>query len=87
VLENKYGVDDLYQAVFARGSLWLGRVFWKRGDVALIDGIAVNGSAQLVGWSASLLRQIQSGRMYHYAFAMILGLIALLGSLIWTLRA
>jgi NADH-quinone oxidoreductase subunit L len=87
VLENKYGVDDLYQAVFSKGSLLLGRLFWKRGDVGLIDGVAVNGSAQLVGWVSGALRQIQSGRMYHYAFAMILGLIALLGSLIWTLRA
>jgi len=73
--------------VFSKGSLLLGRLFWKRGDVGLIDGVAVNGSAQLVGWVSGALRQIQSGRMYHYAFAMILGLIALLGSLIWTLRA
>lgn len=86
VLENKYGFDDFNQAVFARGSLRLGRLFWKTGDTAMIDGVAVNGSAALVDRIASVVRHLQSGLMYHYAFAMILGLIALLGALIWSLR-
>ena len=86
VLENKYGFDDFNQAVFARGSLKLGRLFWKAGDTAVIDGIAVNGSAALVDRIAAVVRNVQSGLMYHYAFAMILGLIALLGALIWSLR-
>jgi NADH-quinone oxidoreductase subunit L len=86
ILENKYGFDDFNQAVFARGSLGLGRFFWKAGDGAVIDGVAVDGSAALVDRISGVVRQVQSGLMYHYAFAMILGLIALLGALIWSLR-
>ncbi|HWT14816.1 MAG TPA: NADH-quinone oxidoreductase subunit L, partial [Patescibacteria group bacterium] len=83
ILENKYGFDDFYQAVFARGSLLLGRGLWKGGDVALIDGAIVNGSATLVERASSIMRWMQSGYLYHYAFAMILGLIALLGAFVW----
>jgi NADH-quinone oxidoreductase subunit L len=79
VLENKYGFDDLYQAVFARGSVLLGRGLWRGGDVAVIDGGIVNGSAAVVDRLAGILRTLQSGYLYHYAFAMILGLIVLLG--------
>jgi NADH-quinone oxidoreductase subunit L len=86
VLERKYGFDDFYQAVFARGSLGLGRAFWRGGDTALIDGMLVDGSATFVDRLAAVARQIQSGMLYHYAFAMILGLIAVLGTLIYTLR-
>jgi NADH-quinone oxidoreductase subunit L len=81
-LENKYGFDTLYQALFARGSLVLGRGLWRGGDVALIDGAVVNGSATLVERIAAMLRWVQSGFLYHYAFAMILGLIALLGAFV-----
>ena len=86
ILENKYGFDDFNQAVFARGSVRLGRLFWKAGDTAAIDGVMVNGSVALVDRISQIVRQLQSGLMYHYAFAMILGLIALLGALIWSLR-
>ncbi len=78
VLENKYGFDDFYQAVFARGSVMLGRGLWRGGDVAVIDGGIVNGSAAVVDRLAGILRTLQSGYLYHYAFAMILGLIVLL---------
>lgn len=83
LLENKYYVDDLYQAVFARGSLLLGRGLWKGGDVAVIDDGLVNGSARLVGRVASLIRRVQTGFLYHYAFAMIVGLLVLLGVFVW----
>ena len=83
ILENKYGFDDLYQAVFARGSVSLGRGLWKGGDVAIIDGALVNGSAAIVERASSIMRWMQSGYLYHYAFAMILGLIALLGAFVW----
>jgi NADH-quinone oxidoreductase subunit L len=83
VLERKYGFDELYQALFANGALKLGRQFWKWGDQKFIDQLIVNGSAQLVDRGAGLLRQIQSGYLYHYAFAMILGLVALLGAFVW----
>jgi NADH-quinone oxidoreductase subunit L len=75
---NKYYLDDLYFAVFARGSRGLGTALWKVGDVGLIDGVVVNGSARTVGWLSGLLRHLQSGYLYHYAFAMIIGLSALL---------
>jgi NADH-quinone oxidoreductase subunit L len=83
VLERKYGFDDLYQAVFARGSVWLGRGLWRGGDVAVIDDGLVNGSANLVDRLAGLARRVQSGYLYHYAFSMILGLIVLLGFFAW----
>jgi NADH-quinone oxidoreductase subunit L len=83
LLERKYGFDDFYQTVFAKGSLLLGRGFWKWGDAGLIDGWIVNGSAAVIDRSAGVLRWIQSGYLYHYAFAMILGLIALLGAFVW----
>jgi NADH-quinone oxidoreductase subunit L len=81
VLENKYGFDDLWIGGFARGGVGLGRFASKRGDAGLIDGIIVDGSAWVVDRTASLLRHLQSGYLYHYAFAMILGLITLLAVL------
>ena len=85
VLENKYGFDDLYQALFAGGSLKLGRAFWRGGDAAVIDGVIVDGTASLVDRVASIVRHVQSGYLYHYALAMIVGLVALLGVLIHSL--
>ena len=55
----------------------------RQVDEKVIDGFFVNGSTRLVGAGAALLRKTQSGYLYHYAFAMILGLIALLGVLLW----
>jgi len=78
LLANKFYFDEIYQAVFARGSRALGTALWRVGDVALIDGGMVNGSARVVGWVSGLLRQLQSGYLYHYAFAMVIGLSALL---------
>ncbi len=78
ILDRKYGFDDLYQWLFARGSQLLGKGLWQAGDRVLIDGIAVNGSAQSVGWLASVMRFLQTGYLYHYAFAMIIGLLGLL---------
>jgi NADH-quinone oxidoreductase subunit L len=86
ILDNKYGFDDLWIKGFAGSGLRLGRAFWKGGDTAVIDGVIVDGSATVVDRIAGLARQLQSGMLYHYAFAMILGLIALLGALIWALR-
>jgi NADH-quinone oxidoreductase subunit L len=78
LLANKFYVDEIYQAVFAGGSRGLGTALWRVGDVALIDGGMVNGSARVVGWLSGLLRHMQSGLLYHYAFAMIIGLSTLL---------
>jgi len=83
VLENKFYFDWFNEKVIAGGSRWLGMALWKGGDVALIDGAAVNGSARLVGWVASVARGLQSGYLYHYAFATIIGLSVLLAWLLW----
>lgn len=78
VLENKYGFDDFNQTVFAGGARKVGQLLWQVGDKTVIDGAAVNGTAKLIGFTSKMLRQIQSGYLYHYAFAMIIGLWLLL---------
>jgi NADH-quinone oxidoreductase subunit L len=87
ILENKYGFDDLWIKGFAGGGIRLGKFSWKRGDAGLIDGLLVNGSAVLIDRIAGVLRQVQTGRLYNYAFAMILGLIVLLAVLVKTVGA
>jgi NADH-quinone oxidoreductase subunit L len=79
LLDHKYWIDELYFAVFARGGVKLGEGLSKVGDTAIIDGAIVNGSANLVQRIAGGVRRLQSGFLFHYAFAMILGLILLLG--------
>ena len=83
LLDNKYYVDAFNEKVIAAGSRALGTVLWRGGDVTIIDGAAVNGSARLVGWIASVARGVQSGYLYHYAFATIIGLSGLLAWLLW----
>jgi NADH-quinone oxidoreductase subunit L len=80
---NKYYADDFNQKVFAGGSVGLGKILWKAGDAALIDGVAVNGSARLVGWLSGVVRHVQTGYLYQYAFTMIIGLAVLLGWYLW----
>jgi NADH-quinone oxidoreductase subunit L len=84
LLDHKYYLDELNQTVFAKGMLWFGGIFWHRGDEKIIDGFFVNGSAHVVGRFSGLVRRLQSGYLYHYAFAMILGLIALLSWVLYT---
>jgi len=78
LLENKYGFDDFNDKVFAGGSRGLGGLLWRVGDRFLIDGAIVNGSAKSVYWLARFARHLQSGYLYHYAFAMIVGVWLLL---------
>jgi NADH-quinone oxidoreductase subunit L len=85
ILENKYGFDQFNDWFFAGGARGVGRGLWKAGDQMLIDGVAVNGSARLVGWFASVVRLIQSGHIYQYAFSMIIGVFVLLT--LWINRA
>ena len=80
ILERKYGFDEFNQAVFARGSVALGRLFWRVGDQAVIDGMLVDGSAGTVSRIAYVVRRLQSGFLFHYAFMMILGLIVIVGA-------
>ncbi len=79
ILLNKYGFDDFNEIVFGGGSRGIGSGLWKVGDVSLIDGLMVNGSARVVGMVAAATRHLQTGYLYHYAFAMILGLLAMFG--------
>jgi NADH-quinone oxidoreductase subunit L len=77
LLDNKYYMDKINEVVFAKGSVAIGRGLWKEGDVVVIDGL-VNGSARFIGWFAGVIRFLQSGYIYHYAFAMIIGMLGLL---------
>ena len=63
---------------FAGGARQFGQALWRVGDAALIDGLIVNGSARLIGWVATIVRHIQTGYLYTYAFGMIIGLTALI---------
>jgi NADH-quinone oxidoreductase subunit L len=77
LVESKYGFDELYQRVFALGARVVGTGLWKGGDQRAIDGVMVNGSARLVGWFSGVVRLVQSGLIYWYAFAMIFGVCAI----------
>jgi NADH-quinone oxidoreductase subunit L len=83
VLTDKFGFDWFNEHVIMAGARLLGGGLWRFGDQAVIDNGLVNGSARTVGWLGSVMRYAQSGYLYHYAFAMILGLAALLMWLIW----
>ncbi len=77
LLVNKYWFDELYSWLFARGARMLGTGLWRGGDQGVIDGLIVNGSARLVERVSRLARVLQSGYIYHYAFAMLIGVFAL----------
>ncbi|WP_372825616.1 NADH-quinone oxidoreductase subunit L [Polaromonas sp.] len=78
LLENKYYMDWFNEKVLARGARALGTGLWRGGDEKIIDGALVNGSWKLVGWVSSLVRKAQTGFIYHYAFAMIIGIFVLI---------
>ena len=79
ILTKKYGFDQFNQTFFAGGTRGIASLLSNVGDRLLIDGMLVNGSAKIIGLFSGVIRHIQSGYLYHYAFAMILGLLALLG--------
>jgi len=79
VLENKYWFDWFNEKVIAAGSRLLGKIFWKGGDGFVIDRTLVDGSANLIGWTAGIVRRVQSGFLYSYAFWMVIGLAVMLG--------
>ena len=86
ILENKYFFDWFYEQVIARGSRMLGKGLWQRADRGLIDGLLVNGSAKVVGAIAAVTRRLQTGFIYHYAFAMIIGLMAAITYIIFGIK-
>ena len=83
LLDQKYYFDDLWIRGFAGGGRRIGTLFSEKGDAFLIDGIMVNGTANSVVRLAGVLRRLQTGYLYTYAFSMILGLTMLLGWLLW----
>ena len=83
VVERKYGFDELYAWLFGAGARVLGTGLWKAGDQTLIDGIAVNGSARLVGWFSGVVRLMQTGILNTYAFLMLFGILAGISWVIW----
>jgi NADH-quinone oxidoreductase subunit L len=88
LLENKYYMDWINENVFARAARVMGQGLWKGGDVALIDGAVINGSARAVGGVALVIRLVQTGYLYWYALVMILGVLGLLTWRLWpALRA
>lgn len=78
ILENNYGFDNFNERVFAAGSRFVGDKLWQIGDVKLIDGNIVNGTANLIGKLSGVVRKLQTGLIYHYAFAMIIGVFFML---------
>ena len=83
LLDRKYYMDDLYIKGFAAGGRAAGKFLWQKGDELVIDGILVNGTANSVVRLAGILRQLQTGYLYHYAFSMIIGLTVLLAWMLW----
>jgi len=83
LLDRKYYMDDLYINGFAAWGRSFGNFLWQKGDELVIDGIIVNGTANSIGRLAGVMRQIQTGYLYTYAFAIFIGLTALLSWLIW----
>jgi len=85
LFENKYYLDNIYFAVFAKGTRALGTFFWKAVDTAIIDNGLVNGAAKLVGSVAGQVRRLQTGFIYTYAAAMVSGVLVLIVVFFWQL--
>lgn len=85
ILVRKYGFDDFNQIVLVHGTQETGRLFYEVSDVKLIDGVCVNGSGWFIRWFATTARRLQTGYIYHYALAMVLGIIVFLAWYMWGL--
>ena len=83
LLDNKYYFDWFNEHVLARGARLVGTGLWRGGDVRLIDGVFIDGSAKAVGGIAALTRRLQSGYLYWYALVMIVGVIGLMTWQLW----
>jgi NADH-quinone oxidoreductase subunit L len=79
LLLNKYYFDWFNEKVLSAVARGLGFTLWKGGDQVLIDGVLVNGSAATVSWFGSIVRRVQNGYLYAYAFWMVIGLAVMLG--------
>ena len=76
-LLNKWYWDELYDLLFVRPALWIGRLFWQKGDIGTIDRFGPHGAAEFVQQGSKLAVRFQSGYLYSYAFVMLLGLVGL----------
>ena len=83
LLDNKYYMDWFNEHVLSAGARLLGTSLWKGGDVGIIDGVLVNGSARAVGAVAQLTRLLQTGYLYFYALVMLLGIFVLMTWQLW----
>ena len=83
LLDRKYYFDDLWIKGFAAGGRRIGQFLWTKGDELIIDGVVVNGTARSIGRFAGILRRVQTGYLYHYAFAMFFGMTLILAWLLW----
>jgi NADH-quinone oxidoreductase subunit L len=86
-LYNKWYFDELYDVIFVKGAKALGDLFWKVGDVKIIDGLGPNGAAWASLKSAARLAKVQSGYVYHYAFVMLIGVAGLLAFALYAFGA
>jgi NADH-quinone oxidoreductase subunit L len=73
---NKWYFDELYDVLFVRPAFWIGKLFWRQGDIGIIDRFGPNGSAWIVVQGAAIAKRVQSGYLYSYALVMLLGLVA-----------
>src|SRR5947209_7525363 len=85
-VSNKWYFDELYDFLFVRPALWLGRLFWHGGDEGTIDRFGPHGAAYAVGIGNRVTARLQSGYLYSYAFVMLLGLIGAATWAIWWAR-
>ena len=85
-LYNKWYFDELYDAALRPPAKWLGDLFWKGGDKALIDGLGPDGVSALSYRVGQIASGAQSGYVYHYAFVMLLGIAGLLSYALWAFR-
>jgi NADH-quinone oxidoreductase subunit L len=76
-LLNKWYFDELYEIIFVRPTKWVGRLLWKGGDGWLIDGFGPDGVSARVVDVTNRVVKLQTGYLYHYAFAMLIGVAAL----------
>jgi NADH-quinone oxidoreductase subunit L len=76
-LLNKWYFDEIYDALFVRPAMALGAFLWKKGDGAVIDGLGPDGIATTARGIAVWASRLQTGYLYHYAFAMLIGVVAL----------
>jgi NADH-quinone oxidoreductase subunit L len=83
ILENKYYLDWINENIIARGARALGVALWKGGDRGIIEGGVVNASWKLVGVVSSVVRRVQTGYLYHYAFVMLVGVLLFMTYFVW----